>query len=133
MRPALAKQERPTLEPTEADPNRRKAQERLWQDLRTFASDVELTDAQWDQFARDLSDLAEIEATAYGRAIKTGSTDGVIDLSDELGHELEARCAAYMTPKQVSVLRFRFSHGVLVTRVRQLHFVSIMARALQDG
>ena len=134
MRPLveLAKRERPTLEPIEVDPKRRKAQEALWQELRGFASEAELTDAQWDRFERDLSELAEIEATAWAKALKAENFEGVIELSQELGHELEVRAAAYMTKKQQSILRFRLNAGGVVTRVRQLHFVPFMTRLLLE-
>lgn len=120
--PTLSNQERPTLEATAADPSRRKAQERLWQELRTFASEAKLTDVQWAQFQRDLSELAESESAGWANAIKTGDFDDVLELNAELGQDLETRCANYMTRRQLSVLR-RYRADILVTQVRQLHFV----------
>jgi hypothetical protein len=131
MRPALEQPVRPrrTLEPTEEHlPEIRKAQEVLWQQLRTFASDVKLSDAQWEQFERDLSELGAMDAVAfYGQALRTRDFEGVVELSEELELELEQRAATYMTKKQLDTLRFRF--GDLVTRVRQLHYVP---RTLED-
>jgi hypothetical protein len=120
-RPTLAQQPLPTLEPAEVDPARRERQEELWRALRAFATDAELTDAQWEQFQRDLSELAALESATMRDAIATGNFDGIVDLSNELELELELRCAAYLTKRQVSALRFRFDG--LVTRVRRLYYV----------
>jgi hypothetical protein len=115
-------QERRTLEPREGDsPEIRKLQESMWKELRKFASDVQLTDAQWDQFERDLMDLGGTYAVAYYGAAKSGDFEGVRGLDDDLERELEQRTAAYMNPKQLARLRNR--HTSLVTRVRQLYFL----------
>ena len=126
--PEIAKRERPTLEPTEKnDPKRREFQEALWRDLRAFANEAKLTDAQWDQFVGDLSDLASTESAAIASAVAPGGdVAGAFELNDELGHELEARCAEHMTEKQLRVFRFRFHADGLVAQVRRLHFVPVV-------
>lgn len=122
-RPELATQERPTLEPTDADPKRREAQEQLWQYLRVFATEAELTDTQWDRFVRDLSELAAIESAAWDDSIRAGKFGDISRLNDELGYELEERISAYMTDQQLRVFRFRIIADGVVTQVRALHFV----------
>lgn len=126
-RPELSTPERLTLEPTDPDPKRRAAQESLWQYLRTFAKEAELTDAQWDRFVRDLSELATSESAAWDDSTKVGGFEDMSNLNDELGRELEERIAAYMTDKQLRVFRFRLNAGAAVTQVRQLHFVAKVA------
>lgn len=110
-----------TLEPTSTDPEKRPHQEALWRDLRSFATEKKLTDAQWERFQRDLSELAAIESAAWAQGVRTDGFDGIVELSEELEAELLARCAAYMTRDQIAGLRFRFLD--LVTRVRRLHYV----------
>lgn len=109
-----------TLEPVETDPEIRPQQDALWRDLRAFAKDTKLTDEQWEQFQRDLSELAATESAAWAQGLRT-DLNGIIELSDELEAELLQRCAAYMTRDQLLELRFRFLG--LVTRVRQLHYL----------
>lgn len=94
-----------------------------------FASEAELTDAQWNQFVSDLSELATSESAAWANGVKargSDSFDGIIELNDELGHELEARCAVHMTQKQLRVFRFRFHASALVAQVQRLHFLPII-------
>lgn len=113
----------PSLEPTNTYPERRKLQEELWHYLRKFATDAKLTDAEWQQFQRDLSELAATESAAYLAADRAIDFTGVTDLNDELGVELEARCARYMTERQLAVLR-NYRAWALITRVRQLHYAN---------
>ena len=116
---------RPTLEATDADPERHKAQEALWHHLRKFASDAKLTDTQWERFEDDLSELVATESAALTSSITAGDYDGLVELSEELDRELAVRCAAYMTEKQLRALRFHFPAG-LVARVRQLHYLPVV-------
>lgn len=124
--PVLEQQRvRPTLEARDADPERHKAQEELWQQLRKFARDAKLTDTQWEQFEHDLSELVATESAALTNSIRAGDFEGLVELSEELDRELATRCAAYMTEKQLLALRFHFPAG-LVARVRQLHYVPVV-------
>lgn len=122
-RPELVQPERVTLEPTATDPERRTAQESFLRYLRVFATEAELTDAQWDRFVRDLTELGAIEAQAWFESARDGDIGDAYRLNDELAHELEERIAAYLTERQLRVFRFRISAQGAITQVRQLHFV----------
>ena len=121
--PALAARVRRSLEPTDTDPKHRELQNALWKDLRRWAGKARLTDAQWNRFQRDLSELAVLESAALANGVRVGF-DGVRELQEELDRELEAHCAEYMTDKQLRAMRPYLS--ALVTRVRQLHYSPVV-------
>ena len=94
-------------------------QKQLWTELRTFASDVRLTDEQWDHFVRDLTELGDMDRRAWDDALDDGGDwSGTFELTQNLDRELFLRCTTYMTKAQVAELRFRFLS--LVTRARQV-------------
>lgn len=102
-------------------PDQREAQAALWNKLRQFASDVQLTDAQWDQFVRDLTELAEEDFASWDtQFMKDGRNPvphpEVLAHSKELEEELFVRCATFMTDKQVRTLKFRFLGLVMQAR-----------------
>jgi hypothetical protein len=100
-------------------PDQRQAQAALWDKLREYARDVELTDAQWDQFVRDLTDLAEEDFASRDSALVAKSSPAdVAKKSMALEEELFVRCAAFMTDKQLRALKFRFLG--LVTQARHV-------------
>lgn len=119
--PMVGSQGWPTLEPSDEDPKQRERQEAFWRELRRFASEAELSDTQWDQFIRDVSELAEIESTATLQSVRAGNFYSVVELNHELGQELEARCAAYMNEQQLRVFRFRLDSSSVVAQVRRLY------------
>lgn len=120
---AAMQRHRPRLEPAPEDsPQRRKLQQELWRELHRFAAEAELTDAQLEQFVSDVSELAVTEAVALFASLETdGNIRAIWDLN--LGSELRARCAAWMTDEQLRVFYFRFDDGnSLVSQVRRLYY-----------
>lgn len=98
-------------------PDQREAQAALWNKLREYARDVQLTDAQWDQFVRDLTELAEEDFASRDSALVAKSPPAdVAKKSTALEEELFVRCAAFMTDKQVRTLKFRFLGLVMQAR-----------------
>lgn len=98
-------------------PDDREKQAALWEKLRAYARDVQLTDAQWDQFVRELTELAEEDKTSWdsGLVARTPPAE-VVKHSSELEEELFVRCAEFMTDKQVRTLKFRFLGLVMQAR-----------------
>jgi hypothetical protein len=78
---------------------------------------VQLTDAQWDQFVRELTELAEEDKTFGDSALVARTPPAeVVKHSMALEEELFVRCAAFMTDKQVRTLKFRFLGLVMQAR-----------------
>ena len=120
-----------TLEPNDKETTAwiRKAQADLWNDLRKFTKDVNLTDEQWRQFERDLLELGAMDAHGW-YVEQDWSGSGVLELTEELDAELTRRTATYMTKQQLRTLDWR--HGGLVTRVRHAHYLPTGVELVSD-
>jgi hypothetical protein len=102
----------------------------FWLQLRSFAVEADLTEAQWQTLLGDFSDLAFSGIAAHSTASEENSSmEDANRLTDELGLVLDERCASWMTAKQLRIFRFRFDPAAMLTVARQLKTFDPLVRA----
>lgn len=125
--PAAGTTELPVSEIPDADAEKRR--QWFWLQLRSFAVEADLTEAQWQTLLGDLSDLALSGIAAHSTAAEENSSmEDANRLTDELALEFEERCASWMTAKQRRVFWFRFHPSAMLTVARQLRTFDPLVR-----
>lgn len=111
----------------EAHPNRAEIRRATWDSLVTFSKDAELTEAQWQQFLGDLSDLGATDQKLYWEDWPELTSEERMAARKELGDELRARVAAYFTERQRALFEATFLPENIVFMVGAGHVLEVQA------